>query len=189
DLPAGARVIGVGSAVLGGAGKTPLAIALARELAARGERVALVGHAYRAAPRRPRIVAPTDRVAEVGDDALSASRLLAGTGASVIVAPRRQLAVDHAAALGFRALILDGLLQAAPARLTDAILVLDAAAPWGSGACPPAGDLRAPPGALLAAADHVVVITRDAISPGSPPGALAIPSEIAAAIAASGERH
>src|SRR4051812_42977790 len=44
-LPEDVRVIGIGSAVLGGAGKTPLAIALARALthafAAGGERVAL----------------------------------------------------------------------------------------------------------------------------------------------------
>src|SRR4051812_11551403 len=36
-LPEGARVVGVGGATLGGAGKTPVAIALARALAERGE--------------------------------------------------------------------------------------------------------------------------------------------------------
>src|SRR5262249_16984750 len=94
DLPDGARGIGVGSAVLGGAGKPPLAAALARGLAGRGELVALVGHAYRASPRRARVVEPRDPVNEVGDDALAAARLLSGTDALVIVAPRRQLAVD-----------------------------------------------------------------------------------------------
>jgi tetraacyldisaccharide 4'-kinase len=188
DLPAGARVIGVGSAVLGGAGKTPLAVALARELAGRGELVALVGHAYRAAPGRARLVEPRDRVDDVGDDALSAARLLAGTEARVIVAPRRQMAVDHAAAIGCRAIVIDGLLQASPRRLDAAILVLDAAAPWGSGRCPPAGDLRAPKGALLAAADHIAVLTTGTLPEGVPEGAIAIPSVTRAAITATGER-
>lgn len=189
ELPSGVRSIGVGSAVLGGAGKTPLAVALACELARRGERVALVGHAYRAAPQRARVVAPSDRPEVVGDDALSATRLLAATGASVIVAPRRQQAVDHAASLGFRVLLIDGLLQATPERLTDAILVLDAAAPWGSGACPPAGDLRAPREALLDAADHLAVITSAELPPGLGPRAIPIPSSVAFATAASGERY
>lgn len=151
-LPTGAAVIGVGSAVLGGAGKTPLSIALCRALPG----AALVGHAYRARPERARVVGPRDPLSLVGDDALSAARLLPGT--EVVVAPRRQAAIELAAALGHRVMVVDGLLQAAPRRLSLSILVLDAVAPWGSGACPPAGDLRAPRGALLRAADLVAAI-------------------------------
>ena len=47
-------------------------------------------------------------------------------------------------------------LQASPDRLARSILLLDAKNPWGGGACPPAGDLRAPRDALLAAADIVL---------------------------------
>ena len=187
-LPAGVRVFGVGGAVLGGAGKTPLAVAVARALAERGERVALIGHAYRADPGRARIVAIEDAVALVGDDALSSARLLAGSTAKVIVAPSRQSALDHAASLGLRVAVVDGLLQAAPTRLAGSILVLDAAAPWGSGACPPAGDLRAPREALLAAADHVVAVGAGEPSAELPPEAIAISTRIEGAIAANGER-
>ena len=187
-LPVGMRVFGVGSAVLGGAGKTPLAVAVTRALADRGDRVALIGHAYRASPGRARVVDPGDAVALVGDDALSSARLLAGSAAPVIVAPSRQSALDHAASLGFRVVVVDGLLQAAPARLAGSILVLDAAAPWGGGACPPAGDLRAPREALLAAADHVVAVGAGDRSAEHPPGTIAIHSRIEGAIAASGER-
>jgi len=190
-LPEGTRIIGIGSAVLGGAGKTPLAIALARSLSFRAqppEGVALIGHAYRAAPERPRIVDPGDAVALVGDDALASARLLVGSTASVIVAPDRQSALDHAAAQGFRTLIVDGLLQARPARIAASILVLDAAAPWGGGACPPAGDLRAPREALLAATDLVVALGAGDLSPQCPPNAIAIPSRIEGAVAANGER-
>ena len=73
-LPPGVQVVGVGSAVLGGAGKTPLSIALARSLAGRGARVGLLGHAYRARPGRARVVQATDHLAEVGDDALTCAR-------------------------------------------------------------------------------------------------------------------
>jgi tetraacyldisaccharide 4'-kinase len=187
-FPEGTRVFGIGSAVLGGAGKTPLAVAVARALAGRGDRVALIGHAYRAHPGRARIVDPGDAVALVGDDALAAARLLAGASVPVIVAPDRQRAVDHAAALGFRVLVVDGLLQASPVRLAASILVLDAAAPWGGGACPPAGDLRAPREALLAAADHVVAVGSGNRSAACPPHAIAIHSRIEGAIAAGGDR-
>src|SRR5690242_1893590 len=64
-LPPGVLVVGVGGAVLGGAGKTPLTIALARALAS--QRPAVIGHAYRARPGQARVVQPTDLVAEVGD--------------------------------------------------------------------------------------------------------------------------
>ena len=188
SLPAGVRVVGVGGAVLGGAGKTPVAVALARAFAERGERVALVGHAYRAHPGRPRVVRPDDRVGVVGDDALAAARLLAGA-VEVIVAPGRQAALDHAAALGHRLLVVDALLQSAPRRLSAAVLVLDGLAPWGAGACPPLGDLRAPPGALLQAADGVAVLQPEGTAPsaGVPEGAIPVRSRILGAISPTGQ--
>jgi tetraacyldisaccharide 4'-kinase len=39
-----------------------------------------------------------------------------------------------------------------------ALLALDEEAPWGAGACPPAGDLRARPRDLLGAASQVLVV-------------------------------
>jgi tetraacyldisaccharide 4'-kinase len=159
-LPA-RSVVGVGGAVLGGAGKTPLAIAVARELSRRGHRVALVGHAYRARPGAPRTVSLGDAVEAVGDDALWACRALEGDGVAVVVGPTRQAAVDHAAAVA-DVLVVDGLLQTRPHPLDVALLVGDARAPWGSGRCPPLGDLRAPRRALLEAADLLVLLDADA---------------------------
>ena len=156
-IPPGVPVVGVGGAVLGGAGKTPVAIEVARQLARDGARPALVGHAFRARPGEARVVEPDADVAAVGDDALWAARALAAEGVPVVVAPTRQRAIDRAAEIA-EILIVDGLLQAAPSPVADAVLVLDGAAPWGSGACPPLGDLRAGPAALLAAADHVAVL-------------------------------
>src|SRR6185312_4199002 len=95
---------------------------------------------------------------DVGDDALACARLLSGTGVEVIVAPRRQEALDLAASRGHRTLVADALLQTAPRRLALGVLVVDALALWGSGACPPAGDLRAPREDLLAAADVIAAL-------------------------------
>ena len=77
------RIVAVGGSTLGGSGKTPLAIACARELARGGARVALVGHAYRARPGRARIVSTFDPLAEVGDEALVAAHALEAQGVRV----------------------------------------------------------------------------------------------------------
>jgi tetraacyldisaccharide 4'-kinase len=163
-LPAGVRVVAVGGATLGGSGKTPLAVACALELARQrgGEDVALVGHAYRADPRRPRVVsAYDDELREVGDEALLAARELAHARVPVVVAPRRADAVALAAKRA-RIVVLDGVAQTRPARASLALLAVDAAEPWGRAkAVPPAGDLRAPRAALLAACDRVVTVGSD----------------------------
>lgn len=154
-------MVTVGGATLGGSGKTRVAIACARELAERGANVALIGHAYRATLPNARVVGPTDTLEGVGDEALLCARALADrTNARVVVGPTRQAAVDLAASLAptVDALVIDGPLQLAPARATLALLALDAGVPWGAGVLPPAGDLRAPPDALLAAADLVVEV-------------------------------
>ena len=158
-LPAGVRVVGVGGATLGGAGKTPLVLELARRLAARGEQVAVLAGSYRARPQRARCVRPHDAVERVGDEALMLARALSPLGVPVVVAPRRQAALDMAARLA-PIVLVDALLQARPERLDLSLLVLDADAPWGAGRCPPSGDLRADRARLLAACDAVVLSGR-----------------------------
>lgn len=150
-------MVGVGGATLGGSGKTPYAIALARALAQAGQGTVLVGHACGASPRRPRIVSPGDDVREVGDDALVAARALEACGIDVVVAPTRQAAVAFAARRG-SVLVVDGLLQTRPERLSRSVLVLDGDLPWGAGKHPPLGDLRARPETLLEAADSVAIL-------------------------------
>jgi tetraacyldisaccharide 4'-kinase len=158
-FPVGAKIIAVGGSTLGGSGKTPLAVACAKQLAEDGEPVVLVGHAYRASPGYSRVVTPDDDVRAVGDEALMCARALAPSGTLVVVGPTRQAALDHALRLA-RVAVLDGVAQLRPARAHLALLALDAARPWGAGACPPRGDLRASKGALLAASDRIVLIGR-----------------------------
>jgi tetraacyldisaccharide 4'-kinase len=150
-------LVAVGGATLGGSGKTPLAIACARQLARMGARVALVGHAYRASPGRPRVVTPGDALREVGDEALVAAHALSSEGVLVVVGPTRESAVSHAASLA-EVLVLDGVVQSRP-RASLALLAVDEDEPWGRArAVPPCGDLRAPVAALLALVDRVVPV-------------------------------
>jgi tetraacyldisaccharide 4'-kinase len=154
----GARLIAIGGATLGGSGKTPLAVASAAYLASLGARVVLVGHAYRARPGGARVVAVDDPVEEVGDEALLAARALAVSGASVLVAPKRARALEIASRLA-DVIVIDGVLQTAPTRASLALLAVDAVEPWGRAPfLPPAGHLRAPQDALLAACDMVVSV-------------------------------
>ncbi len=170
-VPPGVRVVCIGGATLGGSGKTPLAVACAAALASGSTRVALVGHAHRAAPAFAQVVPPDGSVTVHGDEALECAQRLADSSAVVVVGPTRQSAVELAAGLA-DTLVLDGPLQLAPRRAALSLLAVDPHAPWGSGACPPRGDLRAPSPDLLAACDAVVVVggSTDA---GGPPDATA----------------
>jgi tetraacyldisaccharide 4'-kinase len=152
-------VLCVGGATLGGSGRTPLAIACAHELERFGHRVALVGHAYRAKPQRDthtRRVREDDDVDIVGDEALECAR----AGLTVYVGRKKQNAIDTAER-NADVIVLDGVTQLAPKRATLALLASNTRAPWGSGACPPLGDLRATREAILAATDQVVAIDHD----------------------------
>src|SRR5206468_557777 len=130
-----------------------LVLALARALRAAGVDVAVVAHGYGARVAEARRVRAADDVRAVGDDAAWVARDLDPCDVPVYVGPRA-----HAVALAARErrhVVVDGLLQASPRRLFASLLAVDADSPWGAGACPPAGDLRAPVATLLAAADAV----------------------------------
>jgi len=168
--PSHVRVVAVGGATLGGSGKTPLAMACAAHVAARGASVALVGHAYRARPGRARVVREDDALGDVGDEALLAARALRRSGVRVVVAPSRSEAVAFAARLA-DVLVIDGVAQTAPVRASLALLAVDAAEPWGRAvALPPGGDLRAPIWRLVEACDMVVAVG-DERQPSSLPAA------------------
>ena len=153
----GARVLGVGGSTLGGSYKTPFVLALARSLANLGEAVAVAAHGYRASVREPRRVLPSDDARDVGDDALLLARELDELGVPVVVGKPWSAAVALAASLG-RVVVVDGLLQASPRRLGWSALVVDGSRPWQANRCPPAGDLRASPAALVAASDDLAEV-------------------------------
>jgi len=96
------KVVSVGSLVVGGSGKTPLAAWIAAQLHARGRRVALATRGYGGTPHEPVHVASDGRHAQeapsvVGDEALLLAQL--APGVPVLVARERalagQLAIDR----------------------------------------------------------------------------------------------
>lgn len=89
DIP----VIVVGNVVAGGAGKTPVVIALVRHLQAQGRRPGVVSRGYGRADHDCREITATTPASQAGDEPLLIHR---STGVPVVVAPRR---VDAARAL------------------------------------------------------------------------------------------
>lgn len=153
-LPEGASVIGIAGSTLGGGGKTPVVKALARELHARGHQVAVVASSYRARPPSAVRVLRHHHVDRVGDEALELCRSLPDV--PVYVGQSREKVLRLAARTA-KIVLVDSLLQTAPARLALSVLVVDGERPWGAGACPPMGDLRARRDRLLRATDVLLV--------------------------------
>jgi tetraacyldisaccharide 4'-kinase len=148
---AAAPVISIGNLAVGGAGKTPAAVAVATRLVARGRRVAILSHGYGASRPDPRIVSDGAEVrlgaAEGGDEPVLLARRLPGV--SVLCGPRRAVLAGMATgALAADALVLDdGFQHRALARDLD-VVVIDAASPFGNGRLLPAGPNREPRSAL-----------------------------------------
>lgn len=153
-LPSGAVVIGIGGSTLGGGGKTPVVKQLARELHARGRSVAVVASSYGARPPSAVRVLAHHHVDRVGDEGLELCRSLSQV--PVYVGSNREKTIQLAARAA-QIVLVDSLLQTAPERLALSMLVVDGERPWGAGACPPVGDLRARRDRLLRATDLLLV--------------------------------
>jgi len=157
DLPLNTHTIGIGSAVLGGAGKTWVAIAYTQAIHAAGARVAFVAHGHGAQLPAPLIRVQEEDARTVGDDTVVARHALRDLDVPVWVGANRSDAL-RAAAREASVIVVDGLLQTRPRALDRSVLVLDANHPFGSGACPPSGDLRGPILRLLSLCDEAVVV-------------------------------
>lgn len=147
---AGVPVVSVGNLAVGGAGKTPVALAIAERLAARGRRVGVLSRGYGATRTDPRVVSDGARLllgaAAGGDEPVLLARRL--PRAAVLCGPRRAALLPLAEALHRDVLLLDdGFQHRALARDLD-VVVLDAANPFGNGHLLPAGPNREPPRAL-----------------------------------------
>jgi tetraacyldisaccharide 4'-kinase len=89
----GRPVIVVGNVIAGGAGKTPVVIALVKHLQARGLRPGVISRGYGRSTQDCRAVQPDSPASEVGDEPALIARSVAGVGTvPVLVAPRRIIA-------------------------------------------------------------------------------------------------
>lgn len=154
-------VISVGNLTVGGTGKTPLVVWIARHVLSLSRRPAIVSRGYGgSAGKGPLLVSngegPTCNSGVCGDEPLLLARTLAGV--VVIVGSDRHAGARAAAEAGADVVILDdGFQHRRLARDLD-IVLLDASNPFGNYRLLPGGRLREPVSALRRA--DVVVITR-----------------------------
>jgi tetraacyldisaccharide 4'-kinase len=157
-------VISVGNIVVGGTGKTPFVIMLARELKDRGLRPAVVTRGYRG-NREGKVVVVSDGATieggypEFGDEAVLMAHKLPGVPV-VMARDRAEGGREAIRRFGAEAILLDdGFQHLQLARDLD-IVLLDRANPLGYGYLLPRGLLREPVGALRRADLIVVTGTR-----------------------------
>ncbi len=136
-------VIAIGNVTVGGTGKTPLTLWLAKQLLDRGLRPAVLSRGYGAKVQgAARCVSIDSRAEAVGDEPLMLK--LALPEIEVVVHPQRALAGELALRLGCNVLLLDDGLQHLQLARDLEIAVVDAAYGLGNGRCLPAGPLREP---------------------------------------------
>ncbi len=147
-------VIVVGNITVGGSGKTPLVLWIARYLQTLGRRPGIVTRGYRGRARSwPQLVTPHSDPLLVGDEPVLLARR---SGLPVVADPDRARAVRWLLAHECDVIVSDDGLQHYSLRRDIEIAVVDGDRRFGNGRCLPAGPLREPP-ARLAQVDAVVV--------------------------------
>lgn len=151
-------VIVVGNITVGGTGKTPLVIHLARMLTNAGHRCGVISRGYGGRlPADPVCVEAGDDPATVGDEPLLIRR---AAGIPVWVCRRRRRAMEAARAAGVETVISDDGLQHRALPRSLEICLVDGRRRFGNGRFLPAGPLRDLP-ARLETVDMVVCRTQD----------------------------
>jgi tetraacyldisaccharide 4'-kinase len=159
----GVPVICLGNLTVGGAGKTPAAILVARLLLAAHQRPFFLSRGYGGRIAGPMLVDPAKHsAADVGDEPLLLAQL-----APTIVSRDRLAGAKAAKQAGATVIVMDDGFQN-PALAKDlAIVMVDGRRGVGNGRTLPAGPLRAPLDAQMAKAHAVVIV-------GPPDGAPAV---------------
>jgi tetraacyldisaccharide 4'-kinase len=146
-------VLCVGNFTLGGAGKTPAVIALAKMLAEAGERVFCLSRGYGGNESGPKRVDETDSARVVGDEALLLSR-----AAPTVVSRDRVAGARLAQRQGASVVLMDDGLQNPSLAKDFTVAAIDRRRGIGNGKVFPAGPLRAPLTAQLARLDALLMI-------------------------------
>jgi tetraacyldisaccharide 4'-kinase len=171
-LDAGIPVLCVGNYHVGGAGKTPTVLALAKLLRDLGEMPVVLSRGYGGKLRGPVKVDPARHVAaDVGDEPL----MLAGT-LPVVVARQRAGGVPLARSLGATVILMDDGFQSPVVAKDASLIVIDGNRGLGNGQVFPAGPLRAPLRPQIARTDALVIVGHGTAA-----------DAVAAAIAAQGK--
>jgi len=147
-------VICIGNLTVGGAGKTPTSIAIAKHLRKSGHAPHLLTRGYGGRNRGPHLVdIERDDAAEVGDEALLLARI-----APCWVSRDRVVGAEAAVKAGASVIILDDGHQNPHLAYDLAVIVVDAGVGFGNNRLMPAGPLRETVISGLARADALVRI-------------------------------
>lgn len=147
-------VVCVGNFTVGGTGKTPTALALARMLGELGQAPAFLSRGYGGRLAGPVRVDPAAHApADVGDEPLLLAR-----AAPTIVAHDRPAGTRACAEAGAGIIVMDDGMQNPSLRKDLAFAVVDGDAGIGNGLCLPAGPLRAPLAAQWPLVDALLVV-------------------------------
>jgi tetraacyldisaccharide 4'-kinase len=146
-------VICVGNFVVGGAGKTPTALAIARLARSRGLKAGFLASGYGGKASGVLLVKPGDSATLVGDEPL----LLAAV-APTVIGRDRAAAARRLLEEGVDLIVMDDGFQNPRLAKDLSLVVVDAAVGIGNGMVFPSGPLRAPLAPQLARADALVVI-------------------------------
>ena len=150
----GVPVICLGNLTVGGAGKTPAALAVGRLLLAGHERPFFLSRGYGGRLAGPVLVNRSiHRAADVGDEPLLLAQL-----APTIVARNRVAGAKMARFDGASAIVMDDGLQNPALHKDLAIVVIDGRRGIGNGRVLPAGPLRAPLNSQIAHAHALIIV-------------------------------
>jgi len=149
----GIPVVCVGNLTAGGSGKTPVAMAVAELLRAKGHRPYFLTRGYGGSERGPALASRGHSAAQMGDEAL----LLART-APTIVARNRAAGARLAREKGATVIVMDDGHQNFSLRKNLSLVVVDGETGFGNGFQIPAGPLREPVVLGLSRADAVVLV-------------------------------
>jgi tetraacyldisaccharide 4'-kinase len=147
-----ARVICVGNLTAGGSGKTPVAMAVAKRLIARGKKVFFLTRGYGGSEAGP-VLVKNQSADAVGDEALLLARI-----APTIVSRDRAAGAKLAESHGAEVIVMDDGHQNFSLAKDVSLVVVDGAAGFGNGLMIPAGPLREAVTQGLARADAVIVV-------------------------------
>lgn len=150
---AGASVICVGNASLGGVGKTPFALMLRALLKQEGVEAHFLSRGHGGRLIGPVRVAPEHGADEVGDEPL-----LLAADAPTWIAKSKLAGARAAASAGAEAIIMDDGFQNPTVRKDVSFLLIDAANPDGNGRIFPAGPMREPLARAAARADAIILV-------------------------------